>query len=96
MLHTYVVSYDVADDRRRARIYGYLRGWGDHLQFSVFRVMLSPTQLATFTATLHEFVHHEFDQVLIFDLGPTSGRAKNCVVSIGMSYTHPERHAVVV
>lgn len=96
MLHSYVVAYDVADDRRRTHIYKYLRGWGDHLQYSVFRVLLSPVQLATFRASLHELVHHEEDQILIFDLGPTSGRAKSSVISIGLPYTHPERHAVVI
>ena len=96
MLHTYIVAYDVSEDRRRLKIYSYLRGWGDHLQYSVFRVMLSPSQLDVFTSKLWGFVHQDEDQVLVFDLGPTEGRAKDSVISIGMHYTHPERHAVVV
>ena len=36
------------------------------------------------------------DQVLIVDIGPAEGRAKGAFTALGIAYTHPERHAVVV
>ena len=94
--HVYIVSYDIADDRRRTRVYQYLRGWGDHLQWSVFRLVLSNPDVARVRAGLHGLVQHREDQVILFNLGPEEGRALGSVESIGVPYTHPERHAIVV
>lgn len=94
--NSFIVAYDIAEDRRRTRVYNYLRGWGDHLQYSVFRVVLSRIELARLRAAIHDLVDHSADQVLLFDLGPADGRARGSVVSIGLDYTHPERHAVIV
>ena len=95
-MNLYVITYDIADDKRRTKVFDYLRRWGNHLQYSVFRCELSKRQLAELNADLKEKIHHEDDQILIFDLGPVSGRASQCVVSIGAPYTHPERHALVL
>ena len=37
MRNRYIVTYDITDDRRRTAVYKCLRGFGDHLQYSVFR-----------------------------------------------------------
>lgn len=92
----YIVAYDIISDKRRTRIYKYLRGWGDHLQYSVFRVLASPIELAKIKAALDTFVNHDEDQVLFFHLGPKEGRARGSVDAIGLAYTHPERHALIV
>jgi len=94
--HSYIVAYDIADDKRRTQVYQYLRGWGDHLQYSVFRVLASATELARIRAALHDRIDHRADQILLFNLGPSDGRARGSVTSLGLPYTHPERHAVVV
>lgn len=39
---TYVLSFDVADDRRRARLSKYLASKGQRVQWSVFEVMATP------------------------------------------------------
>lgn len=93
---SYIISYDISDDRRRTRVYQYLRGWGDHLQFSVFRVLASAHELARLRAGLHDLIDHRADQILLFDLGPAAGRARDAVHAIGAPYTHPERHAIVI
>lgn len=95
-MNVYIVTYDVSDNKRRAQLYHYLRGWGDHLQYSVFRCVLSRSDRVRLVAAVEEFVHHTEDQVLLFDLGPHEGRALGSVESIGSPYTHPERHAVIL
>ncbi|TVQ99892.1 MAG: CRISPR-associated endonuclease Cas2 [Deltaproteobacteria bacterium] len=94
--NVYVVTYDIADDRRRTAVYQYLRGWGDHLQYSVFRLVLHRADRMRVRTTLHDLIDHGVDQVLFLDLGPFEGRARGSVDAIGVAYTHPERHAVVV
>ena len=41
MRNRYIVTYDICDDARRTAVYKALRGFGDHLQYSVFRCDLS-------------------------------------------------------
>ena len=95
-MNLYIVSYDITDDGRRTEVFKYMRRWGDHLQYSVFRCELSPKDRAEMIGELRERINAETDQILIFDLGPSDGRARESVLSLGQAYTHPERHAIVV
>lgn len=94
-MNLYIIAYDITDDSRRTDVFEYLRRWGNHLQYSVFRCKLGRTSLAELHAELEDMIHHDEDQILLFDLGPVDGRASQCVLSIGRPYTHPERHALV-
>ncbi len=42
MRRRYLITYDISDDKRRARVFKSLRNRGDHLQFSVFLCELNP------------------------------------------------------
>ena len=94
-MNLYVIAYDITDDGRRTDVFEYLRRWGNHLQYSVFRCELGKTALADLHAELDEIINHDEDQILFFDLGPVDGRAAESVISMGQPYTHPERHAFV-
>lgn len=96
MRRRYFVTYDIADDRIRSQVYKLLRGYGDHIQFSVFRCDLGERRKAELVAALHELIDHGTDQILVIDLGDIDGRAANCVSSIGCPYTNPERTVVIV
>lgn len=37
----YLVMYDIRDDRRWRAAYSILKGWGERLQYSVFRVCMN-------------------------------------------------------
>ncbi|WP_353685943.1 CRISPR-associated endonuclease Cas2 [Thermodesulfovibrio sp. 3462-1] len=45
MKAAYLVCYDIADEKRLARIYRFMKGKGLHLQYSVFYCVLTPQQL---------------------------------------------------
>lgn len=94
-MNLYIVAYDITDDDRRTDVFQYLRRWGNHLQYSVFRCELSRTSLAELISELEDMIHDGEDQILLFDMGPVDGRAAESVIAMGLPYTHPERHAFV-
>ena len=96
MRSRYIITYDIADDDRRTAVFKALRGFGDHLQYSVFRCDLSDTRRAILVATIDPLLDHARDQVLLIDLGPVDGRAATCVVSLGLPYANPERRVIIV
>ena len=96
MRQTYIVSYDISDPKRLRKVFIILRGYGDHLQLSVFRCELNKTELIELRARLSDTIHHDEDQVLFIDVGPVEGRGSTSIAAIGKAYMEPERHALVV
>ncbi|MGH9448494.1 MAG: CRISPR-associated endonuclease Cas2, partial [Terriglobia bacterium] len=70
MRNSYLVCYDVADEKRLRKVFKTMRNYGDHLQFSVFECRLTPTDLARCRKRLSDIIHHDQDQVLFVNLGP--------------------------
>ena len=96
MRQTFIVSYDISDPKRLRQVYQLMRGWGDHLQLSVFQCELSAREVVELRAGLEEILHHDEDQVLFIDVGPVDGRGSRSIESLGRAYMYPERHAIVV
>ncbi|MBP7776412.1 MAG: CRISPR-associated endonuclease Cas2 [Acidobacteria bacterium] len=48
MRNTYLVRHDISDDLRRTRVLKTMKGFGDHLQYSVFECQLNATDLARY------------------------------------------------
>jgi len=91
----YLVSYDIADDKRRTRAFKTLDSWGDHAQYSVFFAELNDTELARLRSKLDAIIHHEEDQVLILDLGPQTSPLNDALECLGKAY-HPPSRVIVV
>jgi len=96
MRNRYLVAYDISDPKRLRLVFKTMRGFGDHLQYSVFRCDLSPQEQILLIEALTPLIHHGEDQVLIVDLGPAEGRAQNCYLVIGRPSPPPLRRTVVV
>jgi len=73
-----------------------MRGWGDHIQLSVFRCELNPRELVELRARLADVINHVEDQVLFIDVGPVEGRGGTSIRAVGKVYTPPERCPIVV
>ena len=73
MRRRYLITYDVADDKRRTALFDLLKGLGDHAQFSVFFAELTATEVAGLRGAASAIVNHDRDQVLIVDLGRADG-----------------------
>lgn len=41
MRASYLVCYDICDDKRLRKVFRTMRGFGDHLQYSVFECQLT-------------------------------------------------------
>jgi CRISPR-associated protein Cas2 len=96
MRQTYIVTYDVCDPKRLRKVFRLMKGYGDHIQLSVFRCELDARMLIELRGRLGQVIHHEQDQVLFIDVGPTEGRARLSVRALGKPYVPPVDIALVV
>lgn len=97
MRNVYLVCYDVADDKRLRKTYKKMRGFGDPLQYSVFRCELSPTEKQQLKEALWDILNWNQDRVMLLDLGPAGARGDQCVEFWGEPrVTPPDRAAVIV
>ena len=96
MRRLYLVTYDIADDKRLRSVFKIMRGYGDRLQDSVYRCELSDKEKLEMIGELEDVIHHDEDQVLLIPLGPARGEIEQNIEALGKPYTLPERHAVVV
>ena len=96
MRQMFVVSYDISDPKRLRRVFQLMRGWGDHLQLSVFQCELNAREVVELRVQLDAIIHHDEDQVLFINVGPVDGRGSRSIESLGRPYMYPERHAIVV
>ncbi|HEY1210581.1 MAG TPA: CRISPR-associated endonuclease Cas2, partial [Terracidiphilus sp.] len=74
MRTTYLVCYDVANDKRLRRAFKICCNFGDHLQYSVFECDLNPAEKIELEENLKKVINQDEDQVLFVTLGPAEGR----------------------
>ena len=87
MRTTYLVSYDIADDKRLKQVFKVCKNYGNHLQYSVFECDLNPAEKVQLERQLDEIIHHDKDQVLFVSLGPAEGRGDRVITAMGIPYT---------
>ena len=97
MRSVYLVCYDVADEKRLRKVYKKMRGFGDPMQYSVFRCELSPTERQVMKEALWSILNWEHDRVMLVDLGPIGGPGGRVRRVLGEPRVElPRRAAVVV
>ena len=73
--HTWVIAYDIADDRRRAQVARVLEGHGLRVQWSVFECRLNRTEMQALRRRLLELAEPGADRLRFYPLcGPCSLR----------------------
>jgi CRISPR-associated protein Cas2 len=87
MRSTYLVCYDITDDKRLRQVFKTCKNFGDHLQYSVFECDLNPAEKVELERALDELIRHDEDQVLFVMLGPAEGRGDRVITSLGLPYT---------
>jgi len=96
MRNTFLVCYDICNDRRLAKVYKTMRGFGDHLQYSIFECQFNTADLVRCRHQLSSLIHHDEDQVLFVDLGPVEGRGDRVITALGKPYVPVDSPCIIV
>ena len=72
----YLVCYDVRDDKRLRKTARHMEGYGERVQYSVFRCWLTPRQMERLRWELTELLEAEDDVLLIPICGPCAAGIK--------------------
>lgn len=94
--HLYIVTYDIADDKRWRAIFKLMHGYGEWQQLSVFQCRLTRSRHIELTQQLGKLISLSEDHVMIFDLGPAEN-VRPRVNSLGKrTFERIERVPVIV
>lgn len=96
MRTSYLVCYDICDDKRLRKVFETMRNFGDHLQYSVFECKLTEMDLARCRDELSQIIHHREDQILFVNLGPAEGRGDRVITALGKPYSPIDSPCIVV
>lgn len=68
LLKRVVVSYDIADDKRRDGVFKILQGYGRHVQFSLFECRLRQEDLLRMQNRVEKKLRKDEDSVVYYFL----------------------------
>jgi CRISPR-associated protein Cas2 len=95
-LNSYVVSYDIMDQKRLCRVHRAMKGFGDPVHYSVFRCDLTPKGRVEMVAALTDLIKPDEDRVMIIDLGPKDGKVEERIEFIGVHPDEKEQKYIIV
>lgn len=87
MRTTFLICYDVANDKRLRQVFKICRNYGTHVQYSIFECDLNPTERIEIERKLGDAMKLDEDQVLFVSLGPADGRGSRVISTLGLPYT---------
>lgn len=90
-----IVSYDISHPKRWRQVYRTMRGFGEHLQLSVFSCDLTAAERIKMIAALDEAIDAKEDQVLLIDLGPSPARPIHQIEALGRPLAVRDRGPVI-
>ncbi len=93
--HLYIVTYDIADEKRWRMVFRIMKGYGEWLQLSVFQCRLSSRRHAELIELLTGAINNRHDHVLLVDIGPAE-RVTPRVVSLGKNFEAVAKVPVIV
>ena len=83
-----VISYDIVEDKRRTKVLKHLRGYGTHVQYSVFECDLSPKQIRQLQDELRNLIDRNTDSVRVYRLDAAALR-RTQIIGIGQVTIEP-------
>ena len=93
---TFLVCYDIANDKRLRRVFKICRNYGTHLQYSIFECELNLRERTKLECELRNIIKQDEDQVLFVSLGPSEGRGDRVIASLGLPYARFDAPCYVV
>jgi CRISPR-associated protein Cas2 len=95
-LNSYVVSYDIMDQKRLCRVHRAMKGFGEPVHYSVFRCDLTPKGRVEMVAALTDLIKPDEDRVMIIDLGPKDGKVEERIDFLGVHPDEKEQKYIIV
>ena len=93
---TYLICYDITNDKRLRKMFKTCCNFNDHLQFSVFECNLNPSEKIELETALNDLINHDEDQVIFVELGPSEGRGDRVITALGLPYLKLDAPCYVV
>ena len=94
--HLYIVTYDIADDKRWRVVFKLMHGYGEWMQLSVFQCRLTRSRHVELMSRLTSAISVAEDHVLVVDLGMAE-QVEPKIHSLGKrSFAAIERAPVIV
>jgi len=84
---SYVISYDIVEDRDRAKAADTLKNYGVRVQKSVFECRIGEKSLKKLLADLKQIIDPENDSILVYILCEACNKQKQ---SIGIDVSHED------
>jgi CRISPR-associated protein Cas2 len=75
-VRTYLIAYDISDDKRRAHVATTLKHYGKRLQYSLFLLELRPVKLILVAGKIEDLIDAQADSIVICDAGQHSQSKK--------------------
>lgn len=91
----YLCTYDVADDKRRSRLFELMKDNGEHVQYSVFLCELNDREHANLSAQCRNILNEEQDQLLLLDVGSAMIDLSQNLTTIGKEWTPLVRSHII-
>ncbi|MGI6365394.1 MAG: CRISPR-associated endonuclease Cas2 [Bacillota bacterium] len=82
MLKNVIIVYDIANDRRRAKVFKLLKNYATRIQFSVFEGNLTDEDIIRIKADLTKIMNSKEDGIAFFNL---CNKCKKTVTRIGVT-----------
>lgn len=91
----YLVSYDISDEKRLAKVHKTMVGFGTGTHYSVFMCNLYSKGYAELIEALDTLINHNDDRIMIVNLGPADGRVENNIKFLGRHPPKEEKQALI-
>lgn len=96
MRHRFLVCYDIADPKRLRSVFKKMHGFGDPIQYSVFKCDLSRAEKVLMLGALRDLLNTREDRVMIVRLGPVDGNTDDRVEFLGQPLMPWKREGAVI
>ena len=96
MRTTYLICYDICDEKRLRRVFKICKDYGSHVQYSVFESDVSQIEKTELERKLSAEINAREDQVLFVELGPATGRGERVIHALGRPYSNIDVSCYVV
>lgn len=95
-MRLYLVTYDICEPKRLRKVYRLMRGFGEHLQYSVFLCELNRSRRTILEMRLGQIMNLREDQILFVEIGPANARSRESLSTLGRGYIFETRRAIIV